>query len=216
MLRKVYVIDGLSLDSKNQKIYAGLQPKPNAILCDECGLPTYVVEAHAEKFDIIFRNECGHSNKMEPPFRMLNTRILPDLNIVVGNSLSRYVNLDLFNGFEIVLPDFLIHAVDNYLGKKERKGALNELKKLKQQKDEMKIEIYVPPCDPDLKKLTREEFQSQEDDIILQLANQTNSILLTGDEGLKMKASLKNRPVLFIPSGVDSKLKFIEKVRLGN
>ena len=216
LLGKIHSIDGLTLIDKYRKAYAKLQPKPNAILCDKCGSPTYSIEARAEKFDLVFTNECGHANRMEPPFRVLNTRILPDLNIIVGNSLSRYINLGFFNGFEIVLPDFLVHAIDNFLGRKERSGALNELENLKKHKNEMRIDIYNPPSDHNLKKLKREEFESQEDDIILQLANQTNSILLTSDKGLKTKASLKNRPVIFIPPKVDSKLKFIEKVRLGN
>jgi predicted nucleic acid-binding protein len=214
IVQKIHALGGLSLDNKNQKIYDALQPKPNAILCDTCSLPTYLIEGSVESMKVVFKNECGHANQMQPPFMVLNMRILPDLNILVGNSLSRFISLGLFIGFEVVLPDFLIHAVDTFIGRKEKSGAVRELQNLKKSEQDAKIKIFSPVCDPSLKKLSKQDFATQEDDIILQLADQTNSILITADNTLAMKARIKNRPVIHIPSSVDSKLKYITATRL--
>jgi hypothetical protein len=215
LLRDVKSLKGLSLDEKNEKIFSKLQPVPNAVICDECGCPTYTIEARKKDLDLEFINECGHTNSMEPPFKVLNTRILPDLNVVIANSLSRAVLLGFFNGFEIVIPDFMLYAIDNFLGKGKQSGALNELEKLKKLARDGKISLYYSASGQGLFKLNAEDFNSKEDDVFFDLANLTNSILLTTDKTLKVKASIKGRPIIFLPDSVDSHLKFIEKARLG-
>lgn len=209
-------IEGLSPCEKDVKKLLMLNPLANAIICDTCETATYTIEAKIKGSDIEFINGCGHSNLMRPPFKVLNTRILPDLNIIIANSLSRSINLGFFKDFEIVLPDFLLYAIDNYLGKAKKKGATSELTKLKELEIGKQISILNLPSDSKFKDLSKEDFEKSEDDVFLEIANMSNSILVTTDKFLKAKTLIKNRPAILFSENVDSHLKFVEKIRLGN
>ncbi len=52
-----------------------------------------------------------------------------------------------------------------------------------------------------------------EDNIILEIANLTNSILLTGDMNLKDKAFLDKRPTIYIHPKDAKKIKQIHETR---
>ena len=56
---------------------------------------------------------------------------------------------------------------------------------------------------------TKDEFESEEDNIILRLAVITNSILITGDKVLASKAKREQRPTIYIQdlSQLNNRLK---------
>ncbi|MFQ5816196.1 MAG: hypothetical protein ACE5G7_06835, partial [Candidatus Hydrothermarchaeaceae archaeon] len=83
---------------------------------------------------------------------------------------------------------------------------------LEELEKEDKITIFNPDDGFTVPKNTK-EFQQKEDDIILQIANLTNSILFTGDGNLKHKAFLNKRPTIYIHPKESRQIKIIEKVR---
>ncbi len=212
LVRDINNIQGLQFDSKNAEIYNKLFPcRHNAIFCMECKTPSLLIEAKIEGLDIVFKKECGHKNSMRPPLIMLNNRILPDINILISNHLSRLIKIGYFEDFEVVIPEFIMNVLD-LLGSNKKKGAINEIEKLRSLENKQKITIFssregieIPP--------SKKEFQQEEDNIILEIANLTNSILLTADETLKEKAVLNDRPTIFIHPRESKKLKIIDDVR---
>jgi len=213
LLQRIAEIDGLSLDDKNAEKFAKIFPTlQNAILCSECRKPSLIIEGVIEGLDIVFKKECGHKNNLKPPILMLNNRILPDMNILISNNLSRLIKLGFFVGFEIVIPDFIIHAIDQYLGPSKKKGASQEIENLRKLEQDGKISIFN--VQDNLKSsITRDDFNSEEDVIILKIANLTNSILITTDKIFKERASLGKRPTIYIDSTLGGKIKTIEEVR---
>lgn len=210
--RSIAEIQGLDLDTKNATKFASLLPKAqNAILCEECKKPSILIVGRLEQLDLQLKNECGHVNRFRPPILMLGNRILPDMNIIVGNNLSMCLNLGYFKGFEVVLPKFLIDAIDDYLGPNKKKGASKELENLLKLEEQGLISIlYVETS----KRFEGpEEFGKEEDDFILDQAKLTNSILITSDDNLKRKAILSKRPVILLPQKIVSNLKHLEGIR---
>lgn len=214
-LRLIQEIDELScleLDKKNlQKFLQHFPRTHNAILCMNCKKTTTLITGKIKGLDIVFTKECGCIEKMKPPLLMLVKRILPDFNILIGNHLSRFIEWGYFNDFEVVIPDFVMNCLD-VLGKRRKSGIFKELGKLREFKKDGKIEIFnfkdgfnVPD--------SRKKFEKEEDNIILKIANLTNSILITGDRNLKDKAILENRPTIYIDPQELKKTKITQKVR---
>jgi len=118
LIQEIAGIEGLRLDAKNQEILARVFPiRQNAIVCSQCRMPSLLIEGEIAGLDVVFKKECGHVDKMRPPFLTLNNRILPDINVLISKTLSRFINLGYFHGFEIVVPQYVIGVVDQYVGR---------------------------------------------------------------------------------------------------
>ncbi len=125
-------------------------------------------------------------------------RILPDICVLISHTLSRVIELEFLDGFEILIPDFVEEIVSVLCEGKLKAGFFNEIEKLQKLEAERKIDIlycsYGVELPEDKKKLIETE-----DDIILEVAVVTNSILFTADKGLKDKATSIKQPVIYIP-----------------
>jgi rRNA-processing protein FCF1 len=212
LVRELSKVNGLRLDKENAEKFAKLfRVLHNAIFCMECNTSSMLIEGKIEGLDIVFRKECGHKNSMQPPLFMLTSRILPDVNILIGGHLSRCIDLGYFEGFEVVIPEFVTHVI-GFLGSIEASGASNEIARLRKFESEGRITIFN--CKDGLSiPSTKEEFQRKEDDYILAIANLTNSILFTGDKNLKDKATLNKRPTIYFQQKESKQLKIIHEVR---
>ena len=137
------------------------------------------------------------------PVYTVNNRILPDINILVSHSLSRLIELGHFTGYEIVIPRLLMHVVDNTNNRGIKIGISEEIETLKKIERDGLIKVM----DYDDKLDTSNLTEKNEDEYISLIADITNSILLTGDEVLKSRVQLKNRPIIFIAPDYHSKIK---------
>jgi rRNA-processing protein FCF1 len=205
-------VDGLNLDSANGEKYARLlRFSHNAILCMECRSPSMLIEGKVEGLDLVFRKDCGHIAKMQPPIFMVTNRILPDVNVLIGGHISKGIQIGLFEHFEIVIPDFVMGVIDT-LPSAKKTGSSNEIERLK--KSDMEGKITIINCKDGHKiPRTKEEMDATEDDTILEIAKLTNSILFTSDDIMKDKALIKKRPTIYLHPEEASKIKIITKVR---
>jgi len=212
--REVSLIEGLRIDQKNAVRLAAIFPKlQNAIVCVECRRPSLLIDASIKELDLEFKKECGHSDKMVSPFLMLNNRIQPDLNILISKCVSRIVGLGFFKDFEVVIPNYILNVSDSLLGPNKKKAVSNEIETLRKLAYQNVISILnfdnrltIPN--------TIEELGKEEDNMIIEIAKVTNSVILTGDNNLKTKALLASRPVIYIQPDIFGKLKILEEVRM--
>lgn len=133
------------------------------------------------------------SNEMDP-----NIRILPDICVLISHTLSRVIELGFLDGFEILIPDFVEEIVLVLCEGKLKAGFYNEIKKLKKLEEERKIDILYCSYGIDLPE-NKKKLIDTEDDMILEVAVATDSILFTADKGLKDKAMSIKQPVIYIP-----------------
>lgn len=211
LMQELSKVEGLGLDHSNAEKYARhLQFSHNAILCMECTSPTMLIEGTVENLDLVFKMECGHIAKMKPPIFMVTNRILPDVNVLISGHISRGIQLGLFENFEIVIPDFVMGVIDTF-GSGKKTGASNEIERLKKIEKEGKISIIN--CKDGHPIPSADKLDAVEDDIILDIAKLTNSILFTQDVTLKGKALIKKRPTIFIHPEEAKKIKVIAQVR---
>ncbi len=212
MLPEIEKIDGLTLDAKNAAKLRRIFPsKQNAIICDECKSSSLLIEGTEEGLDIVFRKECGHVDRLATPLIMINSRILPDINILISNSLSRLIGLGYFKGFEIVIPEFIFDVVDQFKGKGSKDAVSKELANLRSR--ELKDNIKIIGLKNELFDLDKENLTRDENKIILAIAQLTNAVLITADQVLKDRAIIAQRPTIFIPARVFGKIKVIEELR---
>jgi rRNA-processing protein FCF1 len=219
LLQEILAIDGLSLDPKNQDKLNSFFPKMNAIICPECQKAFYLCKGEisdAVRSDITFKGECGHEINVLPPFRMQNIRIMPDMNILIGNVLSKLIELGFFRKFEIIVTDFMLDWIDGFLGEGKKKGASNEVENLLSLANKKDINFVVLSMPEEGKNVTREDFDKKEDNVILKAAMITNSVLITTDSAFKTRAIAEKRPVIFLPDKFVSKLKHAKEVRIGS
>jgi predicted PilT family ATPase len=141
---------------------------------------------------------------------MVTNRILPDVNVLISGHISKGIQIGLFEHFEVVIPDFIMGVIDTF-GVGKRTGASNEIERLRKFEHEGKITIIN--CKDGNPIPSTEELGKVEDDIILEIAKLTNSILFTQDINLKGKALLKKRPTIFIHPEEAGKIKTITQVR---
>ncbi len=211
-LRGLREISGLSLDGKNAMTWLQIFPsRQNAILCSECKETSLTIQGGMEGLDIVFKGECGHKNNLRPPMFMLTNRILPDINILISKSLSRLVELGYFDEFEIVVPEFILDLVDQFKGPSRKEAVSEELSSLRELEKAGKVKLNNLtgiPLSIDASTL------KDEDKVILELAQLTNSVLLTSDKLLKERAVLQDRPTVYVSPDDYGKLKVIEKVRI--
>ena len=134
-------------------------------------------------------------------------RILPDICVLISHTLSRVVELGFLDGgFEILIPDFTHEIVSILCEGKLKAGFKNEIEKLQKLESERKIDILYCSYGVDLPE-NKKELINTEDDIILEVAVVTNSILFTSDKGLKDKASSIKQPVIYIPPKFQKNIK---------
>lgn len=137
-----------------------------------------------------------------------NVRILPDICILISHTLSRLIDLEILEGFEIIIPDSIEYIVQILCEERLQAGFYNELDKLRKLEEERKIDIlYCSYEMPEIK--SRKELIAREDDLILEIAVITNSILLTSDKGLRDMAASVKQPVIYFPAKYQKKIKNI-------
>ena len=203
--------EGLFLEGENIAKYAHLFDfGHNAIICNTCKHPIMLIEGKEKGLDFIFEKECGHKSDLKPPIFMISNRILPDVNALVGGLISKGLRIDLFTGFEIVIPSFVITVID-YLGKREKEMATRELESLRKFAESGKISIFI--CKDGEKIPPPEEFDAKEDQIILNIAKLTNSILFTTDNVMKERAMLQKRPTIYMHPQYSKHLAMVADVR---
>ncbi len=203
-------VKGITLDQRNAMKFVQIFPsKHNAILCPVCNDAYLVIEGVVEALEVMFRGECGHRNDLTPPFFMLNARILPDISMLISKSLSRLVELGHLNGFEVILPEFILDVVNQFKRSASKDAVSAEFDSLRALAKEGKIRINTlstPPIDIS-------SPQIDEDRVILDLAHLTNAILVTSDKLFKDRAVMQERPTVYISPDDFGKLKMIQEVR---
>ncbi|MEN6553697.1 MAG: hypothetical protein ABFC34_12535 [Methanobacterium sp.] len=108
------------------------------------------------------------------------------------------VELGFLDGFEILIPDFVEEIVLILCEGKLKAGFYNEINKLKELEAERKIDILYCNYGIDWPE-NRNKLINTEDDMILEVAVATDSILFTADKGLRDKAVSIKQPVIYIP-----------------
>lgn len=186
-------LNGLRLQSKYARVLASHNPKQNSLMCSSCMKQSMVFECRVEGFNLVFVSECGHLETMYAPFMMFTFRIMPDLNLLISRSMSRLISLGYFTDFQIVIPEFLIDYVDRV--KKDKGGISDELKEIRLLESKGKAKLVF--LRENITHVTRENANSEEDKVILEIADMTNSILLTSDKNLRERAALDYRPSIF-------------------
>ncbi|MGZ7068476.1 MAG: hypothetical protein ACXVHT_09255 [Methanobacterium sp.] len=137
-----------------------------------------------------------------------NIRILPDICVLISHTLSRLIELEILDGFEILLPDSMNYIVKILCEGRLKAGFYNEIDKLKELEVQRKIDIlYCSYEMPEIK--TKKELIAREDDLILEIAVITNSILFTSDKALRDKASSVKQPVIYFPAKYQRNIKDI-------
>ena len=141
------------------------------------------------------------SNEMDP-----SIRILPDICVLISHTLSRVVELGFLENFEILIPDFVEEIVLILCEGKLKAGFYNEMEKLKELEAKRKIDILYCSYGVDLPE-NKKKLIDTEDDLILEAAVATESILFTADKGLKDKAISIKQPVMYIPPKLQKGIK---------
>ena len=210
-LRNLRSVPGLTLDGKNAAMWHQIFPsRHNAILCRECMETSLLIHGEMEGLDIVFKGECGHKNNLRPPMFVLTNRVLPDINMLISKTLSRLVELGYFDGFEVVFPEFILDVIDEFKGPSRKEAVSQELASLSNLDKMGRIKLNTLAGLP----MTIEaSILKDEDKVILELAQLTNSVLLTSDKVLKDRAVLQERPAIYVSPEDFGKIKVIERVR---
>ncbi len=137
-------------------------------------------------------------------------RILPDICVLISHTLSRLIKLGFFDGFEIVIPDFVEHTVDILCEGRLKSGFYNELHELRKLENNRIISILYCDYEKSLPE-DRKSLIELEDAIILEIAVITNSILFTSDRGFKDEATSIKQPVIYIPPKFQKNIKELAK-----
>ena len=77
----------------------------------------------------------------------LNIRILPDICVLISHTLSRLIELNILEGFEIIIPDSIEYTVQILCEGRLQAGFYNEINKLRKLEVERRIDIlYCIGC----------------------------------------------------------------------
>lgn len=211
ILSKIVSVEGIDFDNKNKIIIASMSPKrQNAIICKQCYKPSLTIETEIEGLQVKFKKECTHTDEMNSPLFTINYRLFPDINILVSRSLSRLIGLGHFSDYEVIIPKFIMNVIDTLDGG-TKKGAHFEVDMLKSLETEGKIRVINYDDKYSEEDVTK--YLGQEDNYLSEISDITNSILITGDENLKSKVQLKNRPVIYVNPKVHSQIKTMSETR---
>ena len=138
----------------------------------------------------------------------ITIRILPDICVLISHTLSRLIELEIFDCFEIIIPDSIEYIVQILCDGRLQAGFYNEIEKLKELEVQRKIDIFY--CNYEIPEIkNRKELIACEDDLILEIAIITNSILLTSDKALRDKVSSVKQPVIYFPAKYQKNIKEI-------
>lgn len=204
-----FILILLTLDSSNaEKLRKIFPARQNSIVCSICQRDTLLIQGSIGGLDISFRMECEHKHDLTAPFLTLNNRVLPDINMIVSKSVSRLANLGFLTGAEIVFPEVILDVIDEFKRTGKKKAISSELNNLRRIAEKGSIKINTFSNLP----ISIKEH-AEEDKIILDFAQFTNSVLLTSDEVFKVRALMSGRPTIFISPDDFGKLKMIEDVR---
>jgi hypothetical protein len=205
-------LKGLSLDQKNRARLAALTPVfQNAIECEKCGEHSYLIQSKTQGLEITFKNECGHNNNVKSPFLMCVNRILPDLNVLKSRNLSRMIDLGYFEGCEIVIPSYVMKCLDKYLGG-SKNTISDEIQELRELEKKGLISLYSYEDNMPIPD-SREKFDVEENNTLLEIATITNSIFITSDINCKDQALLHRRPVIFLDHETTKNTKILHELR---
>ena len=210
LIELVCKFDGISLNQNNRTTLMNLFPSiHNGILCENCNKVSHLIKTEFKELQCNFHMECTHILNLNHSITMINNRLLPDINILISHSLSRLMELDNFNGFEIIIPGFLLNVVDTIDGAKKNavSDEIERIIKLQHSKN-----IIVKQYSNSLIKFDEEKIKN-EDDYIIELSDITNSILITSDNNMKTKATLNQRPVIFIPASYHENIRTLHSTR---
>ncbi len=116
------------------------------------------------------------------------------------------VELGFLDGFEILIPDFVEEIVLVLCEGKLKAGFYNEIKKLNELEAEKKIDMLYWSYGIDWPE-NKNKLINTEDDMILEVAVATDSILFTADKGLRDKAVSIKQQVIFIPPKFEKGIK---------
>jgi len=136
------------------------------------------------------------------------SRILPDICVLISHNLSRIIKMGILENFQIVLPDSMEYIVKILCDERLKAGFYNEISELEKLEEERKINILF--CSYEMPAIkTKKELVQLEDDLILEIAVTTDSILFTSDKGLREKAVSIKQPVMYFPAKFQGELKEI-------
>jgi len=212
IVHEIKKLNGLSVDQKNQSKLIALRPvAQNALICSQCGEYVYLINSSIDGLDISFKNECGHRNNVNAPFLMSVNRLMPDINILKSRNLSRMIELGFFDNCEILIPDYLMRCIDHYMSG-SKSTVSEELAQLRELEKWGKVKVKTFKDGFDI-PASREEFNIDEDPILLDIADITNSIFITADINCKDQATLRNRPVIFIDHETTKNTKILHELR---
>ena len=214
LISKINSLNYLTLDSKNLKQYEGIfQPNNGLVICQECGLPSEIIKGAADQSgNPTFKCSCGHELNTNSPLLIARDRILPDLNILISQTLSRLINAGYFNGFEIIIPEYYDKYVDQCFSKgRKRSSFLSEKEELRKLKTQGMIRIQKYPYDgKEIFECNDEE--KIEDDKVFGLAVETHSILFTADGTLRDKSSEHNLECIFFTQNLNTSAKQLSEL----
>lgn len=207
VLEKLHRCENLSLDTVNLNKYKSFFPSShNSIICGQCNKDKiFSINGNINEKKFFFTLDCGHNLPTNLPLNVRNSRILPDISVLFGGILSKCIEYGHFNKFEIVIPTFILDVVDILHKSKKRKAVGKELERLKKLESNDKISIFNCPYANPIKN--KEVLEDKEDDIIIKLANLTNSIIFTGDFNMKSKTLLANKPTIYLDPEFSKELK---------
>jgi len=141
------------------------------------------------------------------------SRILPDICVLISHTISRIIKLGYLENFQIVIPDSMEYIVQILCDERLQAGFYNEINKLKELEAERKINLLF--CSYGIQEFnSKKELIKLEDDLILEIAVATDSILFTSDKGLRDKAASIKQPVIYFPAKFQRKIK--ENIRESN
>lgn len=210
-VKSICSFEGVIMDTGNKTKLGTLSPKThNAMLCPSCYSQSRTITSSIDGLDIIFKHECNHINNLNTPIMVLNNRILPDLNILISNSLSRLIEMNRFEGYEVVIPKFAMQVAES-LGGSKKAGISNEIANLKKLEEQEKIKVMNYGEYDDSTSI--EKMLTKEDEILAKISDETNSILITSDKLFKSNRVLENRPVILIPGDIHKDIKTIHEAR---
>ncbi len=137
-----------------------------------------------------------------------SSRLIPDICVLISHTLSRLIKLGFIENFEIIIPDSMEYIVQILCEGRLQAGFYNEIDELKKLEAERKIDLLY--CSYEIPQIkSKRELIKHEDDLILEIAVITDSILLTSDKGLRDKAAYVKQPVIYFPAKFQKNIKDI-------